>query len=227
LRILLSVSGSPCGYRAGSLDVLFEIGAQQWTSDSDTPGVASLACPRFRAESEQHSRTIRETSTMGNGDSMSRRTPRPLLRHLSGILLFASAAGALAQGPGPEGGPFWELAPTASTPRVTGTGIQLDGSTLRLHDSEPAGWSIAFSAEEPIRPFAFHASDNRTNRIEAVVRGPSGACSAGPESEVRAQLQVAALEPVPQGQATIAGPCFGARSPGLTLIVVFIDAPPR
>lgn len=142
-------------------------------------------------------------------------------------LAAALSAGVAAQDPGPAGGPFWELAPTSLTPRVTGTGIELDGNTLRLHDSEPDGWSIAFSAEEPIQPFAFHASDNRTNRIEAVVRGPRGACTAGPESEVRAQLQVAALAPVPQGQATIAGPCFGARSPGLTLIVVFIDAPPR
>ena len=131
-------------------------------------------------------------------------------------------------GPGAEGGPFWELAPTASTPRVTGTGIELvDGRTLRLHDSEPAGWTIVFTAEGPLQAFGFHASDNRTHRIEAIARGPGGNCAAGPESKTRAQLQLAMLEPVPQGQATISGPCFGAQPPGITLQVVFIDAPAR
>ncbi|MGK7296600.1 MAG: hypothetical protein ACNS61_12370 [Candidatus Wenzhouxiangella sp. M2_3B_020] len=149
-------------------------------------------------------------------------------RLVTALVICAGAAGVWAQDAGPDGGPFWEMGPTSTTPHLTGTGIELvDGTTLRLHDGEPHGRSVVFRSECALQAFGFHASDNRTNRIQAVLRRPAGACVAGPDSDVRAQLQLAMLEPVPHGQATVAGPCFGARSPGITLIVAFGDAPPR
>jgi hypothetical protein len=30
-----------------------------------------------------------------------------------------------------------------------------------------------------------------------------------------------------KGQATVTGPCFGTEAPGITLTIVFIDAPAR
>jgi len=148
---------------------------------------------------------------------------------LTALLLTAGSSGIGAQEPGPEGGPFWELAATSVSPKVTGTSIELvDQRTIRLGNSSPEGWSITFVADEAFQPFGFHASDNRSGRIRAEVKGPSGTCAATGETATRAVLQVAGLDDsAPQGYGTIAGECFGAPAPGVSLTVSFMVAPSR
>lgn len=148
---------------------------------------------------------------------------------LSIVLPTILTVSALAQAPPDAGGPFWELAATAVTPKVVGTAIeQVDSHTIRLGDSTPAGWSVEFVAEEAFQPFGFHASDNQTGRITAIVNGPDGSCAADGENSVRAVLQIAGLnDPAPQGFATISGECFGASAPGAAFNVSFTVVPGR
>lgn len=146
---------------------------------------------------------------------------------VSTALLYIPTVSAVAPDPGARGGPFWEMAATVVTPKVTGTAIEhVDERTIRLHDSAPAGWSVEFVADEGFQPFGIHASDNKTGRISAVVSGPRGSCATDGESSVRAQLQIASLDaPAPQGFGTIAGECIGAAAPGISLAASFIVAP--
>lgn len=154
---------------------------------------------------------------------------RPVIRLLFVLLPALAAMTAQAQGPGPDGGPFWELAETSVTPRVTGNIVErVDERTITLGGSTPAGWSITFTGNEPLQPFGFHASDNNSGRIRADVVGPTGRCVADGESSVHAVLQLAGLDnPGPQGYGTIAGGCFGAPAPGISLSLTFVVAPPR
>lgn len=148
---------------------------------------------------------------------------------LSLVLPTILCVPAPAQAPPVEGGPFWELAATEVTPMITGTAIeQVDRRTIRLGDSTPAGWSVEFVAQEAFQPFGFHASDNQTGRITAIVYGPDGSCAANGENSVRAVLQIASLDdPAPQGFATISGECFGASAPGAAFNVSFTVLPGR
>ena len=144
------------------------------------------------------------------------------------VLLLLVPVSVAAQDPGAEGGPFWEMTATAVSPRVTGTSIrQVDGQTIRLGDSTPAGWTIEFRVQSPLQAYRFYASDNQTGSVDVVVRAPDTTCATG-SGDVRAVLQVAALDGLaPQGFATISGRCFGAAAPGVGLNVSFTVLPPR
>lgn len=160
--------------------------------------------------------------------SSSSRIDRSAVCYALVLVQMLAASSIAAQDPGPEGGPFWEMSATPVSPRVTGTMIrQVDERTIRLGNSNPAGWSIEFRAQHPLQAYRFYASDNRTGNIDVVVRAPDDTCATD-TANVRAVLQVATLDgPAPQGFGTISGACFGAAAPGVGLNVSFTVLPPR
>lgn len=134
-------------------------------------------------------------------------------------------SGGIASNNDADPTPAWMLGATDVSPEVIGSEVLLiDGNTIQLTNSEPAGWSVEFVAEEPFEENTPYVSDNVNGRVSATATNPDDERCDVPAGTAGASLHTASLSPIATGSGTVSGECFGAPEPGISLNVAFGEA---